>query len=149
MIEIRITGDSFSQVKKEVLAFFSEATPKEIKEVFDPKTAETDRGFVADRMNTHTQEKIKEAEDQKQQERKAKAKTKKAKEKEVAEKTNQEKVLTPSKEEVHDALQRVAAELNLNAARDILLEFGCERVSDLKETQYLDFVAACDSAIQG
>lgn len=148
MIEIRITGDSFSQVKKEVLAFFSEATPKEIKEVFDPKTAETDRGFVADRMNTHTQEKIKEAEEQKQQARKAKAKTKKAKEKEVAEKTNQEKVLTPSKAEVDEALHEVVSHLNLSAARDLLLEFGCERVSELKDTQYLDFVAACKAAIK-
>jgi hypothetical protein len=52
-----------------------------------------------------------------------------------------------TKADALDALQKVNSKLGLPAAKDILAAFECSRLSELKETDYLNFVHACEKAL--
>lgn len=45
-----------------------------------------------------------------------------------------------------DALQKLNAAKGLDAARAVLAEFGCAKLSDIKEAQNADFILACEKA---
>ncbi len=48
-----------------------------------------------------------------------------------------------TREDALQALQKVNSEKGLPTARVVLAKFGCQRISEVKEEQYSDFVAAC------
>lgn len=52
-----------------------------------------------------------------------------------------------SKEGVHMALQEVNKSCGLNVAREILSEFKVNRISEITEAQYADFIAKCRTAV--
>jgi hypothetical protein len=52
-----------------------------------------------------------------------------------------------SKEEVYEALQKVNVNVSLVAAREILLSFGVQRMSELKTDQYPAFVKRCEEVL--
>jgi len=54
-----------------------------------------------------------------------------------------------TKERIHEVLQEVNAALGLPAAREILKSFDAQRMSELKEDMYPDFIARCNEAIAG
>ena len=80
-----------------------------------------------------------------------KKKTKKAKEA-VVEAANEKAVEAPvekgsvTKEAVHQALQKVNISCGLPKAREILLKFGAQRISELTPDKYSDFVTICTQA---
>lgn len=49
----------------------------------------------------------------------------------------------PSKEEALKALQTFNIKKGLAAARELLKEFNCARISEVKEEQYPDFIRVC------
>jgi len=54
-----------------------------------------------------------------------------------------------TKSEVAEALQKVCAEKNIAVAKAILIEFNCQKLSDLSEADYPKFISACKRAIAG
>lgn len=54
---------------------------------------------------------------------------------------------TYTKEDTYAALQKVNTTVSLAAAREILLSFGVQRMSELKEDQFATFVKRCEEAL--
>lgn len=52
-----------------------------------------------------------------------------------------------NKESVHQALQRVNVEVGLPKAREILQHFNVNRMSEVKESQYPEFIDKCNEAL--
>lgn len=53
-----------------------------------------------------------------------------------------------SKEAAHNALQQVNIKCGLPTAREILKEFNCQRLSDLKEDQHAGFIDKCNETVK-
>lgn len=51
-----------------------------------------------------------------------------------------------SREHVHQALQQVNVAVGLPKAREILAAFKVQRISEIKEEQYAEFINACNQA---
>ena len=75
---------------------------------------------------------------------KKKAKKKASKKKAAAEPEVKEVTGDVSREQVHVALQAVNASAGLPRAREILKEFGAQRLSELKEEIFPAFVLKCN-----
>jgi len=65
--------------------------------------------------------------------------------KKAKKKAKKSKKAVPTKDDIQSSLQTVTETHSLSEARDILKAFSCERISDLEEEQYEDFIKACES----
>ena len=83
-----------------------------------------------------------EQEEEEEPKSKARKTTKKAAPKKATPKKNTIKL-----EEVRDAIRRVSDEIGRAESRAILTDFDIKRVTDLKETDYKDFIEACEEAL--
>lgn len=74
-------------------------------------------------------------------------KSKKEKETVVVESTVVEETKTYVKQDIADACQLVSEAHGLEKAREVLSKFSAKRISEVKESDYGAFIAACKEAI--
>lgn len=56
-------------------------------------------------------------------------------------------IVAPTKEAAVEALQKVNANKGISTAREILIKFSAQRISDIKETDYPAFIKECQGVL--
>lgn len=132
VIELRITGDSYSQIKQQLSGFMA--------------TIESQNESVGEEIQSSPVEeapakKVTKKKAKKKAAKKASAKT--APPQEPEEETQESGDINYSKDDVLHCLQLVNTTKGLPTARRILNSFEANRVIDLSEQDFGDFIKAC------